>query len=95
VYGRTSGEAAKQLRPYLTATGLSFCSVEEVLEALADVFVDPDELEKAHHAYRTLYQHKCKDFSEFHKQFVLNASLAQIFRHQWMDDYFYKLFTVT
>jgi hypothetical protein len=92
VYTRTAGEAAEQLRPYITASGhLAFSTVSEILEELAAVYIDPNEKQKARDAYRGLYQYRCSDLQDFHVKFTLNANLAGIPREMWLHDYYDKL----
>lgn len=94
VYTRTTGQAADQLRPYITTDGrLAFDTVRELLDELAAVYTDPNEMQKARDTYRGLYQHRCTDLQDFHVKFTLNANLAGIPRDMWMYDYYDKLST--
>jgi Zinc knuckle len=92
VYGRTTGKAQKHLEPrYDPKTRNPYQSVDEAMEHLATIYLNPMRQAIAQDEYYELKQGRTEPFSEFLTQFHYLAGLGEIPTLNWRQDLFRKL----
>jgi hypothetical protein len=92
VYGRTTGKAQRHLEPrYDPKARNLYQSVDEAIEHLATIYLNPMRHAIAQDEYYELKQGRTEPFSEFLTQFHHLAGLGEIPATNWRQDLFRKL----
>jgi hypothetical protein len=95
VFNRTTGDAQKHLQPRIDEDSQTrFVSAKEMIDYLASIFVNPNQVRDA----KWEYDHNCtmkktQTFAEFHTQFLHLAGEAQIPRESLRLDLYDRLTT--
>ena len=75
LFNRTTGDAQKHLQPrYDDDAQTRFVSAKEMLELLATIFVNPNQVRDARYDYNRLMMTAGQSFAEFQTQFLHLAS---------------------
>ena len=71
VFGRTSGDAQKHLRPQYKEESVDpFLSDKEMIDHLASIYEDPHKVQNARLNYWSLMMKPIETFADFHTRFL-------------------------
>jgi hypothetical protein len=91
IFGRTNGDAQTHLRPRYGTDEDSFKTAQEMIDYLANIYLDPFKVKNARQDYRRLTMKPAQTFSEFYTKFLHLAGEAKIPLDDWQPDLYDKL----
>jgi Zinc knuckle len=91
IFGRTTGDAQTHLRPKYGADEDAFKTAQEMIDFLANIYLDPFKAKNARQDYRRLNMSYKQTFMEFYTKFLHLAGEAKIPLEDWQPDLFDKL----
>ena len=91
IFGRTTGDAQTHLRPKYGTDEDSFKTAQEMIDFLANIYLDPFKAKNARQDYRRLNMSYKQTFMEFYTKFLHLAGEAKIPLEDWQPDLFDKL----
>jgi hypothetical protein len=91
IFGRTTGDAQTHLRPRYGTNEDSLKTAQEMIDFLANIYLDPFKVKNARQDYRRLNMKPAQTFTEFYTKFLHLAGEAKIPLDDWQPDLYDKL----
>jgi hypothetical protein len=91
IFGRTTGDAQTHLRSRYGTDEDSFDTAQEMIDFLANIYLDPFKVKNARQDYRRLNMKPAQTFTEFYTKFLHLAGEAKIPLDDWQPDLYDKL----
>lgn len=92
VVGRLTGDAARHIAPRMRpSSSEAYTTIDELVEHLEELYIDPDREDKARAQYDRLYMNNTTPFHDFYTKFLHLANEANITKKDLLRDLNKKL----